>query len=171
MSTEWTKEMVDELIELHSQKVPYKKIGKKLGVTKNAVSSKVRKLGLSISGNQGCTTERRMDLEHRTKNNNFTFSANAVSQERTDPIPPDNGYDDNAPKPLMIGVLQLTDRTCKYPYGDPKRDPANFGFCGLRKDLEDPYCAYHKKKIRPVIQARPKDKGSTSRPRKRFGRE
>lgn len=40
----WTEEATDQLIELHRQGLPYSDIGARLGVTKNAVTSKVQRL-------------------------------------------------------------------------------------------------------------------------------
>ena len=40
----WTEEATDRLIELHRQGLPYSDIGARLGVTKNAVTSKVQRL-------------------------------------------------------------------------------------------------------------------------------
>ncbi|HEY1096137.1 MAG TPA: GcrA family cell cycle regulator [Alphaproteobacteria bacterium] len=50
-------------------------------------------------------------------------------------------------RPLMvhdgkvISILELTERNCRWPIGDPK-DPA-FGYCGLNSHPGFPYCAGH----------------------------
>ena len=42
-------------------------------------------------------------------------------------------------EPLNISMMDLTDETCRYPFGD---DPATMTFCGLLPD-GGPYCAGH----------------------------
>lgn len=44
-----------------------------------------------------------------------------------------------------IPLSALTERTCKFPIGDPR--DADFGFCGHDKDIEKPYCAFHLKLV------------------------
>lgn len=50
-------------------------------------------------------------------------------------------------RPLMvhdgkvISILELTEKTCRWPIGDPK-DP-NFGYCGLNVHPNFPYCPGH----------------------------
>jgi len=40
-----------------------------------------------------------------------------------------------------LDLLQLTERTCKWPIGDPTDD--NFHFCGLASVPGKPYCEHH----------------------------
>lgn len=40
-----------------------------------------------------------------------------------------------------ISLLDLTERTCKWPIGDPTED--DFAFCGLECVPGKPYCEYH----------------------------
>jgi len=40
-----------------------------------------------------------------------------------------------------ISLLELTERTCKWPIGDPTEE--NFAFCGLPCIPGKPYCQYH----------------------------
>lgn len=42
-----------------------------------------------------------------------------------------------------LTLLQLTERTCKWPVGDPLHD--DFHFCGHESGESTPYCAYHSK--------------------------
>jgi GcrA cell cycle regulator len=50
-----------------------------------------------------------------------------------------------APIPLVngarIGLLQLSDKTCKWPIGDP--GTADFCFCGHAPRENSPYCEFH----------------------------
>ncbi|MGU3574491.1 GcrA family cell cycle regulator [Brucellaceae bacterium C25G] len=42
-----------------------------------------------------------------------------------------------------LSLLQLTERTCKWPIGDPLTE--DFHFCGHESGESSPYCAYHAK--------------------------
>ena len=42
---------------------------------------------------------------------------------------------------LKLGLLELTERTCKWPYGDPSTK--DFWFCGLPSKAGQPYCEAH----------------------------
>ncbi|WOC15581.1 GcrA family cell cycle regulator [Pseudochrobactrum sp. MP213Fo] len=52
---------------------------------------------------------------------------------------------DNVVVPISrhLTLLQLTERTCKWPVGDPLHD--DFHFCGHESGESTPYCAYHSK--------------------------
>ncbi|MCV0429919.1 MAG: GcrA cell cycle regulator, partial [Roseibium sp.] len=50
-------------------------------------------------------------------------------------------------------ILTLTERTCKWPIGDPATD--DFYFCGRQSDAGVPYCAHHCKiAYQPVADRR-----------------
>ncbi len=42
---------------------------------------------------------------------------------------------------LRLSLMQLTERTCKWPVGDPATD--DFWFCGLPSQAGKPYCEAH----------------------------
>jgi GcrA cell cycle regulator len=46
-----------------------------------------------------------------------------------------------AKKAKRLGLMQLTERTCKWPVGDPATD--DFWFCGLPATAGKPYCDTH----------------------------
>jgi len=51
----------------------------------------------------------------------------------------------NVVVPIMrrIALTELTERTCKWPVGDPTQD--DFYFCGCEAPENSPYCSYHAK--------------------------
>ena len=53
----------------------------------------------------------------------------------------EEGDDVVVPVPLRLKLTQLTERTCKWPIGDPMHD--DFHFCGHEADEGRPYCEYH----------------------------
>ena len=44
-------------------------------------------------------------------------------------------------KAKKIGLMELTERTCKWPVGDPATE--DFWFCGLPVKQGKPYCEAH----------------------------
>ena len=51
-----------------------------------------------------------------------------------------------------LPLVELSERTCKYPYGDPLTD--DFYFCGHDTHDESPYCKYHAK----LVYQQPQDR-------------
>lgn len=52
-----------------------------------------------------------------------------------------------------LTLVQLSDRTCKWPLGDPLQ--ADFRFCGNHSNDATPYCAYHARlAFQPVSERR-----------------
>ena len=42
---------------------------------------------------------------------------------------------------MKLTLMELTERTCKWPVGDPAT--ADFWFCGLSTEIGKPYCEAH----------------------------
>jgi GcrA cell cycle regulator len=68
------------------------------------------------------------------------------------PLPPQPSASEISPEALAnvretekkarkISLMELTERTCKWPIGDPAT--ANFWFCGLPTQAGKPYCEAH----------------------------
>ncbi|MDF0602222.1 GcrA family cell cycle regulator [Psychromarinibacter sp. C21-152] len=68
------------------------------------------------------------------------------------PLPPQPSANEISPETLAnvrevekkakrIGLMELTERTCKWPIGDPATD--DFWFCGLSVQAGKPYCEAH----------------------------
>ena len=68
------------------------------------------------------------------------------------PLPPQPSANEISPEALAkvneiekkakkIGLMQLTERTCKWPVGDPATE--DFWFCGLPVQQGKPYCEAH----------------------------
>ena len=68
------------------------------------------------------------------------------------PLPPQPSANEISPEALAtvrevekkakkIGLMELTERTCKWPIGDPATD--EFWFCGLPSEPGKPYCEAH----------------------------
>lgn len=114
--TTWTDERVETLKSLWGAGKTAAEIAKDLGegLTRNAVIGKAHRLGLS-----GRITP--------------------VAKKIDKPLPPESK--DVLAKNGGISLLELTEQTCRYPYGDPKKE--GFHFCGGNSLTGLPYCAQH----------------------------
>lgn len=56
-------------------------------------------------------------------------------------IDTDTVIEPTAPEPLMLSLLDLERRHCRWPIGDPKQE--GFGFCDHPHADGGPYCPYH----------------------------
>ncbi|MBB4123816.1 GcrA family cell cycle regulator [Martelella radicis] len=77
-----------------------------------------------------------------------TAGATALKQEivaEAEAAPEQKTAPDNNVVPIMrkIALTDLTERTCKWPVGDPTQD--DFYFCGCESPENSPYCKYHAK--------------------------
>jgi GcrA cell cycle regulator len=114
--TTWSDERVELLKEIWGAGKTAAQIAQELGdgLTRNAVIGKAHRLGLS--------------------------GRVAPVQKKVDkPLPPE--VNDIPAKNGGISLLELTEKTCRYPYGDPKKP--NFHFCGGCSLPGLPYCAEH----------------------------
>lgn len=114
--TTWTDERVEQLKTLWGAGRTAAEIAKELGdgLTRNAVIGKAHRLGLS-----GRITP--------------------VQKKIDKPLPPETKQ--IAAKNGGISLLELTEKTCRYPYGDPQK--SGFHFCGGNSLPGLPYCSHH----------------------------
>lgn len=139
----WTEERIDTLKRLCSEGFSASQIAAELGggLTRNAVIGKLHRLGLKKPTASFAPAKRTRPVS-RPKPPPPAIAARpaapAVIPEP--PIPPAQLPD--APEPKRLRVLQLTERTCKWPIGDPRR--LDFCFCGNEAARGGPpYCHYH----------------------------
>lgn len=55
------------------------------------------------------------------------------------------------PEDQRLSLIQLTERTCKWPIGDPLQP--GFYFCGQHSDEESPYCEFHHRRAIRLVAA------------------
>lgn len=58
----------------------------------------------------------------------------------------------NAPPKGSVGILELNDQTCRWPFGDPAKP--GFHFCGAHCSVGDIYCSEHAKVAYQPVEAR-----------------
>ena len=162
----WTDERVELLKKLWGEGQSASQIAKELGgITRNAVIGKVHRLGLS---NRNSTATKNEASDKQTKAAAEPPKAKAQAKEPApqpapiparrqiipagQPLPPQPSANEISPEALAkvsevekkskkISLLELTERTCKWPIGDPAT--TEFWFCGLPTQSGKPYCEAH----------------------------
>jgi GcrA cell cycle regulator len=163
----WTDERVEKLKKLWSEGLSASQIAAQLGgVSRNAVIGKVHRLNLPGRAKAGGTqTAARPKRPAAVAPRPSNFAArqvaarpvarptgNTVAKEEIDvdfetqseqlPVPA-NGNNVVVPMSRRLELTQLTERTCKWPIGDPLND--DFHFCGNESPDNSPYCTYHQR--------------------------
>lgn len=169
----WTDERVEKLKKLWSEGLSASQIAAQLGgVSRNAVIGKVHRLCLpgraKAGGTQAARPVKRTTSAPRAPNyaSQRTSSTNATATSTTTrtvtrtagatmmkeeieesvyqemEIAPSRN---NVVVPISrrLGLTDLTERTCKWPVGDPMKD--DFHFCGNDSPDASPYCNYHQR--------------------------
>ncbi len=165
----WTDERVETLKKMWSEGQSASQIAKELGgVTRNAVIGKVHRLGLSNRAGAApakpAKEKEKPAAETKAAAPAKEESAIQTAPERPttparrqiipagQPLPPQPSANEISPEALAsvrevekkskkISLMELTERTCKWPVGDPATD--DFWFCGLPTQAGKPYCEAH----------------------------
>lgn len=147
----WNDERVDLLKKLWSDGLSASQIAAELGgVTRNAVIGKVHRLGLSgrakSSGQQSAIRAKRGSRSRsyatRPRKSQRALANTGLRISGALRLAAEiNGVELVAPEPLKLALVELTERTCKWPIGDPAEE--DFHFCGHSSDENGPYCNYH----------------------------
>ncbi|MEX2741571.1 GcrA family cell cycle regulator [Rhizobium mongolense] len=168
----WTDERVERLKKLWSEGLSASQIAAQLGgVSRNAVIGKVHRLSLPGRAKAGgaTTTARapkrntsavrvpnyasRIATRTVTRQQGATMLKEEVEidlMEEMDYRPAANVV---VPISRRLGLTELTERTCKWPVGDPLKD--DFHFCGCDSPDTSPYCSYHQRMAyQPVNERR-----------------
>lgn len=165
----WTDERVETLKKMWGEGQSASQIAKELGgVTRNAVIGKVHRLGLSNrAGASSSPAPERKAAKADTPAPAAKPAAKVAPQDKVievtvtprkpivpagQPLPPQPSANEISPETLAnvrevektakrIGLMDLTERTCKWPIGDPATE--DFWFCGLSVQQGKPYCEAH----------------------------
>ncbi|MEM0923790.1 MAG: GcrA family cell cycle regulator [Pseudomonadota bacterium] len=166
----WTDDRVEKLKELWAEGMSASQIAKSLGgVTRNAVIGKVHRLGLSNRG-AGTTGTQAEDQKAQEKAQPKLAQPAETPEPAPEPVKPAPPQrippairdasqprapglptpEEEAARATLVEIekmakklslLELTERTCKWPIGDPAEE--NFFFCGLPCLPGKPYCEHH----------------------------
>lgn len=118
----WTDDRIEILRKLWDQGLTASQIAKELGegVTRNAVIGKAHRLGLKSRPSPVKSDKKK-----------------AAAKPAAKPTPKKVV----AKKSKKINLLDLTERTCKWPIGHPGEE--DFHFCGKESIQGHPYCQGH----------------------------
>lgn len=122
----WTDERIEELKSLWADGLTTGEIGKRLGVSKNAVVGKAHRLGL-----------KGRPSPIKRAGTPATAAAPGTPAKPAKPKPAEA----KQPPAKIRSVVDLSAHTCRWPIGDP-REPG-FHFCGAPSLPGKPYCAEH----------------------------
>ncbi|WP_319772294.1 GcrA family cell cycle regulator [Breoghania sp.] len=152
----WTTERVDLLKRLWSEGLSASQIATELGgVTRNAVIGKVHRLGLSGRAKTASAPAKPRRTRPAASAPTTrpaappaaprTVGATALKAEAA-PVAvvaaqPAPVAELVIPEEQRATILQLNERTCKWPIGDPSRE--DFYFCGRNSEPGVPYCPHH----------------------------
>lgn len=142
----WTDERVELLKKLWADGLSASQIAGELGgVTRNAVISKVHRLGLSGRAKSPASPRPRKARGHPNmlRVSRPAMRGNtALSHAYEYDVEPEPEMLDNViPVGQRCSLLELKNETCRWPIGDP--GTTDFFFCGGTAVLGFPYCAYH----------------------------
>jgi GcrA cell cycle regulator len=151
----WTDERVETLKRMWAEGQSASQIAKELGgVTRNAVIGKVHRLGLSnrTASLPGRPDEAEIEAEPDIAAETVVEDPPAEPEPPAAPVPPQPAANEISPEALAsvrevekrarrLTLMELTERTCKWPVGDPATD--DFWFCGLPTLPGKPYCEAH----------------------------
>jgi len=160
----WTDERVERLTKLWAEGLSASQIAAQLGgVSRNAVIGKVHRLNLPGRAKAGGSPSaaprpvKRVAPSAPRSQSNFAArpqqartvqrpaGANMVQEMEMDDAQDVAVYTPAAnvvvPMARKLALTELTERTCKWPMGDPLKD--DFHFCGAESPDNSPYCKYH----------------------------
>ncbi|MEP1518095.1 MAG: GcrA family cell cycle regulator [Nitratireductor sp.] len=154
----WTDERVELLKKLWAEGLSASQIAAQLGgVSRNAVIGKVHRLKLSSRGRASAAPNRtKKTARPGAAGKPAPRSSGArVLPQTVGATAPNTALDaDAAPRPMprpaenvvvpisrRLSLADLTERTCKWPNGDPLHE--DFHFCGNETGESGPYCTYH----------------------------
>lgn len=150
----WTTDQLADIKGYISKGMSYSQIGAVFGVSRNAISGVVdrnkwiksgapsisikanRKQGGIVGGAPGKTLR-----EARKK---ARAKASVQPQEAVVVTVSADSAPDDISAPLMLSLMDLTNRTCRWPIGDPRA--SDFGFCGHETVSGSSYCSHHRER-------------------------
>lgn len=153
----WTDERIEQLKKLWADGLSASQIANQIGgVSRNAVIGKVHRLKLSSRGRTPTTPSRpkkpaktaitgRAPMRPVPTRGPIAVGATALAidpfaEAAVQPVARP-AVEVIAPPSRQLKLVELTERTCKWPIGDPLHE--EFHFCGNDTAETGPYCGYH----------------------------
>lgn len=157
----WTEAEIATLRRMKTQSATASQIGEALGRTKNSIIGQFNRLGLStplsISRKRRITPRSTRKRTHETGAATMKRRAKErreiVNRARFEAL-------ENAPAPLRLSVLRVSDSQCKWPV---EGEGAETLFCGHPVEPNKPYCPAHCGAAYTPYEKKPKRDTSTVR--------
>jgi GcrA cell cycle regulator len=161
----WTTDRIRLLRRRWRQGARVREIAAELGhgMTRNAVISKIHRLGISALSPYGGAPGRRFAANTRSADRPvraprvaWWFRKGPPPAWVVDAKPHVEtlGADARIPRRQRRSLFELSDDTCRWPVGDPRS--SRFFFCGAQPLRNKPYCADHRarayRRLRDVLQ-------------------
>lgn len=153
-TADWTPERIEELTKLWTEGHSCSQIANMMGggATRNSVIGKANRLKLParLSRSPYANVSKRLSSIPRGRRKRTTVKAISVPRLLTSPwqvhAPPEPVVPFVepvlvAPDDRFLSLIQLTDKTCRWPIGDPKVE--GFHFCGSDPRDGSRYCEFH----------------------------
>lgn len=134
---DWTPEQIGQLTRLWSEGLSTAEIGKRLGISKNAVVGKAHRLHLNSRPSPIKRVGPRPAIVRQP-----THVRQAAPAMASAP----------APQPAPMRIVELSSQACRWPIGHPGDE--NFHFCTQRAIQGKPYCVEHSAVA--YVKAKPK---------------
>ncbi|OPZ76855.1 MAG: GcrA cell cycle regulator [Alphaproteobacteria bacterium ADurb.Bin438] len=132
----WTEEKIEELKKLWAEGLTTGEIGKRLGVSKNAVVGKAHRLDLESRP----SPIKRAVSEVKEVVQKEVAQKEVVSEPKA-PVRKKLPVKEVDKKNKKTKISDLTSTSCRWPVGDPKEE--DFHFCGKETFNGKPYCLEH----------------------------
>ena len=143
----WTEERVELLRRLWIENFSASRIAAELGgVSRSAVIGKIHRLGLS-GRDQPTSSLKRQCKPRLSRSERRVWRPASIGNTALKAEPEMLGNPETQPFPSAVPIAKrltvekLTEHTCKWPIGDPRKE--DFHFCGHASLKVLPYCLYH----------------------------
>jgi len=132
----WTPERISDLEKLWAEGHSTAEIGRRMGVSKNAVVGKAHRLGLP-------SRQSPIDAKRRAPRKPATRAKPAARRVAApaEPKAPAPAAAAPAAPPRKKPVRKHSGPSCQWPFGDPRLP--GFHFCGAPAEPGKPYCDEH----------------------------
>jgi len=134
MQSPWTEAEIQTLQKMYRDGASFSAIADQVGRSRVAVAGRARRLGLARTGGT-----------QKHANNSAKRQAKKrwhLNPRPEDCLPPRLPVQTEPAPDGLVGLLDLTATSCRWPFGEP--GAPDFGFCGKRKhELGLPYCSKH----------------------------
>ena len=142
----WNEEAIRILREMTSENKSAAQIGKRLGITRNAVIGKRQRLGIDASS---IKRHRPSRVPVAPKPRPVARIAPPAAKPAPIAAEAPSAPAETPGNPMRrLSLMELNACLCKWPVGDPRE--AGFFFCGrdTGAEISEPYCEEHRRKAR-----------------------